>query len=137
MVGSGIQGVTATTTAAAQYAPGWRKWVPSGAMMLSGILSYMDRQTLAVLSPMILQDTHLSTQAYATALSIFSIFYMIGNPLWGSLLDFIGLRAGMFAALIIRTRCHRIARGIVGLCGLLRGAGRARIRRRLRVSGRA
>jgi len=117
VVGSGVQGVTATTAVESQYAPGWRKWVPSAAMMLSGILSYMDRQTLAVLSPMILQDTHLSTQAYATALSIFSIFYMIGNPLWGSLLDFIGLRAGMFAALIIRTVATASHAGLSGFVG--------------------
>lgn len=77
-------------------------WVPSVAMMLANLLSYVDRQVLAVLSPTILHDTGLSAEAYAQALSAFSIFYMIGNPLWGSLLDFIGLRKGMFAAMSIR-----------------------------------
>ncbi len=37
-------------------------WVPSVAMMLSSLLSYVDRQVLAVLSPMILRDTGLSAQ---------------------------------------------------------------------------
>jgi MFS transporter, ACS family, hexuronate transporter len=77
-------------------------WVPSAAMMLCNLLSYVDRQVLAVLSPTILRDTHLSAEAYADALAAFSIFYMIGNPLWGSLLDFIGLRKGMFAAVALR-----------------------------------
>ena len=70
--------------------------------MLSSLLSYVDRQVLAVLSPMILHDTGLSAQAYADALSAFSIFYMIGNPLFGSFLDFIGLRKGMFVAVSLR-----------------------------------
>ena len=80
----------------------WMMWVPSVAMMLSSLLSYVDRQVLAVLSPMILHDTGLSAQAYANALSAFSIFYMIGNPMFGSFLDFIGLRKGMFIAVSLR-----------------------------------
>jgi ACS family hexuronate transporter-like MFS transporter len=51
---------------------------------------------------MILRDTGLSAQAYADALSAFSIFYMIGNPIFGSFLDFIGLRTGMFVAVALR-----------------------------------
>lgn len=77
-------------------------WVPSVAMLLSSLLSYVDRQVLAVLSPMILHDTGLTAQAYADALSAFSIFYMIGNPLFGSFLDFVGLRKGMFVAVSLR-----------------------------------
>lgn len=71
-------------------------------MMLANLLSYVDRQVLAVLSPTILHDTGLTAEAYARALAAFSILYMIGNPLWGSLLDFIGLRKGMFAAVSLR-----------------------------------
>jgi ACS family hexuronate transporter-like MFS transporter len=71
-------------------------------MMLCNLLSYVDRQVLAVLSPTILHDTGLSAGGYGDAITAFSIFYMIGNPLWGSFLDFIGLRKGMFAAVAIR-----------------------------------
>jgi ACS family hexuronate transporter-like MFS transporter len=77
---------------------GWRMWVASLVIMLCSWLSYVDRQTLAVLSPMILRDTGLSIAAFSDAVSAFSIAYMIGNPLWGSLLDRIGLRIGMFLA---------------------------------------
>ena len=69
---------------------GWRMWVASLVIMLCSWLSYVDRQTLAVLSPMILRDTGLSITAFSDAVSAFSIAYMIGNPLWGSLLDRIG-----------------------------------------------
>ena len=62
-----------------------------------------ERQTLAVLSPMILHDTGLSIAAFSDAVSAFSIAYMIGNPLWGSLLDRIGLRIGMLLAVGVWT----------------------------------
>jgi ACS family hexuronate transporter-like MFS transporter len=85
--------------------------------MLCSWLSYVDRQTLAVLSPMILKDTHLSVSAYADAISAFSIAYMIANPLWGSLLDRIGLRIGMVLAVgiwSIASVAHAWVTGFLG-----------------------
>ena len=99
--------------------PGWRMWAPSAAMMSCGVLAYIDRQTLAVLSPTILQDTGLSAEAYATALSAFSFAYMIGNPLWGSFLDFVGLRLGMILAVTLWTMASVSHAWVGGLVGLL------------------
>jgi ACS family hexuronate transporter-like MFS transporter len=84
-----------------QQVAGWRAWIPSATMMLCGVLAYVDRQTLAVLSPTILHETGMSTEAYGKALSAFSLAYMIGGPLWGSFLDFIGLRLGIILAVAI------------------------------------
>ena len=69
---------------ASPFAAGWRMWVPVLVMMTCSWLSYIDRQTLAVISPMILKDTGLSASDYADAVSAFSFAYMIANPLWGS-----------------------------------------------------
>src|SRR5262245_42081619 len=79
----------------------WRVWLASGAMMLCSWLSYLDRQILAVLSPIILPDTGLSAERYAEVVSAFSIAYMLANPLWGSLLDYVGLRSGMAVAVAL------------------------------------
>ncbi|HEX5226304.1 MAG TPA: MFS transporter [Bryobacteraceae bacterium] len=104
----------------------WTMWIPAFAMMASSLLSYIDRQTLAVLSPTILRDTHLSDSAYANAMAAFSVLYMIGNPIFGSFLDFVGLRKGMFLAVSLRaiaSTAHAwmtgfwgfaIARGVLG-----------------------
>jgi MFS transporter, ACS family, hexuronate transporter len=73
-------------------------WVPVFAIMTCSCLSYIDRQAIAVISPMILKDTGLSAASYSDAISVFSIVYMLANPLWGSLLDYVGLRVGMFTA---------------------------------------
>jgi len=100
-----------------ELAPGWRMWVASVAIMLCSWLSYVDRQVLAVLSPMILRDTHLSVAAYADAVSAFSVAYMIANPLWGSILDRIGLRRGMLMAVGIWTAASVAHAWVAGLLG--------------------
>jgi MFS transporter, ACS family, hexuronate transporter len=96
---------------------GWRMWLPVTAMMTCSCLSYIDRQALAVISPMILKDTGLSAASYAEAISVFSIVYMIANPLWGSLLDYAGLRAGMLAAVGIWTLASASHAWVAGFLG--------------------
>ncbi|MEO8099129.1 MAG: MFS transporter [Acidobacteriota bacterium] len=81
----------------------WRVWVAPTTMMLCTLLSYIDRQVLAVLSPTILKDTGLTASQYTNAVSAFSFTYMLTNPIWGSLLDYIGLRRGMLIAVSIWT----------------------------------
>jgi ACS family hexuronate transporter-like MFS transporter len=73
-------------------------WVASIVMMVCSWLSYVDRQILSVLSPTILAETGMNLETYSTVISFFSIAYMISNFVWGSALDFFGLRRGMLAA---------------------------------------
>ena len=91
-------------------------------MMVCSWLSYVDRQILATLSVVILADTGLSTERYTEVVSAFSIAYMIGNPLWGSLLDYVGLRKGMLAAVAIwsvASASHSlIGHGVAAFLGL-------------------
>jgi ACS family hexuronate transporter-like MFS transporter len=79
------------------------RWLPAFSMMLVSTISYIDRNTLALLAPTILRDAHLSNEQYGFIISAFSIAYMIGNPLWGFILDRIGVRRGMTAAVSIWT----------------------------------
>lgn len=81
----------------------WRIWVAPAAMMLCTLLSYIDRQVLAVLSPTILADTGLTQAQYTDAVAFFSFTYMVTNPLWGAILDSIGLRRGMLIAVALWT----------------------------------
>ncbi|MGH9672278.1 MAG: MFS transporter [Bryobacteraceae bacterium] len=76
----------------------FRVWTPTVAMMLVSFLSYVDRNTLALLAPVILKETGLSIEQYGWIVSAFSIAYMLGNPLWGRLLDRIGVGVGMSLA---------------------------------------
>src|SRR5256714_12701063 len=74
------------------------RWIPTTSMLLVSLISYIDRNTLALLIPTIMKETKLSAEQYGFIVSAFSIAYMISNPLWGGLLDRLGLRIGMTLA---------------------------------------
>jgi ACS family hexuronate transporter-like MFS transporter len=100
-----------------QASAGWTAWWPVVMMLGCSLLSYIDRQTLAVLSPMILSDLKLNDQKYGEIISAFSLAYMVANPLWGSILDRIGLRRGMTLAVTIWTMAcgaHAVLSGFIG-----------------------
>jgi MFS transporter, ACS family, aldohexuronate transporter len=81
----------------------WRQWVPCIGMALCSWLSFVDRQVLAILSPTILKDTGLTAQNFTDAASFFFLAYTLSNPIWGSILDYVGLRVGMLLAVGIWT----------------------------------
>src|SRR6478736_3355011 len=74
------------------------RWAPTFTMLLVSLISYIDRNTLAILAPTILRELHLSAEQYGWIISAFSIAYMLGNPVWGVILDRIGVRRGMMFA---------------------------------------
>jgi len=76
-------------------------WWPSIVMMLGTLLSYVDRGSLALLSPMFLSATHMNAQEYSWCITAFSFAYMFSAFAWGSILDRIGLRLGMAISLFI------------------------------------
>jgi ACS family hexuronate transporter-like MFS transporter len=78
-------------------------WWPVVLMMGLSLLSYLDRQCFAVLSPTILSQTHLTAAGYGTIISAFSIAYMVCNPVWGLVLDRMGARFGLLLAVTIWT----------------------------------
>lgn len=73
----------------------WQMWTPCLAMAACSWLSFFHRQILSVLAPTILAETGLDARQFASISSFFFVAYFIANPLWGSVLDYIGLRAGM------------------------------------------
>ncbi|MCU1277731.1 MAG: major facilitator superfamily 1 [bacterium] len=94
-----------------------RRWIPCSAMMLVSLISYIDRNTLAILSPTILKECRLTDEQYGWIISAFSIAYMVANPLWGRLLDRFGLWVGMLAAVGLWTAAsasHALAGGLLG-----------------------
>ena len=125
---------TPSTQVAAPPTPlaaGWRMWVPCLGMALCSWLSFVDRGVLGILAPTIMADTGMSAQDLGTVVFFFFIVYTFGNPLWGSLIDHLGLRVGMLLAVGIwsaASASHALMGGIVGfslaraLLGLGEGA---------------
>jgi ACS family hexuronate transporter-like MFS transporter len=72
-------------------------------MALCSWLAFVDRQMIAVLSPTIMAETGMNAQEFGRLVTFFFVAYTLANPLWGSLLDYVGLRIGMLAAVAIWT----------------------------------
>ena len=92
-----------TTSASPPARAAWQMWVPCIGMALCSWLAFVDRQAIAVLSPTIMAETGMNAQEFGRLVTFFFVAYTLGNPLWGSLLDYVGLRLGMLVAVAIWT----------------------------------
>jgi ACS family hexuronate transporter-like MFS transporter len=81
----------------------WHLWVPCLGMALCSWLSFVDRQVLNILAPTIIKETGLTNADFTNATSFFFLTYTLGNPVWGSVLDRVGLRIGMLLAVGVWT----------------------------------
>ena len=96
-----------------------RLWAPCIAMLLLSLLSYADRSVLAILSPTILADLHMSATQYGYAVAAFSYCYMLANPVWGYWIDRRGLWVTILAAVVLwslASGSHALMVGLVSLC---------------------
>jgi MFS transporter, ACS family, hexuronate transporter len=92
-------------------------------MLLLSLLSYADRSVLAILSPTILADLHMSATQYGYAVSAFSYCYMLANPVWGYWIDRRGLWVTILAAVVLwslASGSHALMAGLASMC-VLRG----------------
>ena len=64
-------------------------------MFASTVINYIDRQTLAVLSPHLKEDYHWTYTDYANLLITFRVAYAIGQAVCGRLIDRAGTRRGL------------------------------------------
>jgi MFS family permease len=92
-------------------------------MMALSLLSYVDRSVLAILSPTILSDLHLTVTQYGFAVSAFSYCYMLANPIWGHWIDRRGLWISVLIAVSLwsfASASHAFMLGLTTMC-LVRG----------------
>jgi ACS family hexuronate transporter-like MFS transporter len=106
-----------TQTTNTSLALGWRMWVPCIGMALCSWLSFVDRGVMGVLAPTILAETGMSAEDYGNIVFFFFLAYTFGNPLWGSIIDRVGLRTGMLLAVAIwsiASASHALMASFVG-----------------------
>jgi ACS family hexuronate transporter-like MFS transporter len=93
-------------------------------------INYLDRQTLSVVAPVLIDQFRMSNEAYARVVFAFMLAYTIANGISGPILDRLGTRRGFaltmawwYTASILRA----LTRGpwSLGVCQFLLGMGEA------------
>jgi MFS transporter, ACS family, aldohexuronate transporter len=74
----------------------WIVWTLFG----STVINYIDRQTLSVLAPIIIRELHLSHEDYSRIVSAFQLAYAGTWLVGGVILDVVGPRIGLAAAMV-------------------------------------
>ncbi|MBI1941238.1 MAG: MFS transporter [Acidobacteria bacterium] len=74
------------------------RWWIIGTLFLSTTINYIDRQTLSVLSPVILKELNLTHVDYSKIVSAFQVTYAITWLVGGVFLDVVGTRLGLALA---------------------------------------
>src|SRR5258708_2496683 len=106
------------------------RWLMIGLVFLATIINFIDRLTVSVLAPAIVDDLHLSNQDYARIASWFLVAYSISHAVSGRVIDRIGIRKGFAVSITLwslAAMAHATARtaGALGLFRFLLGFGEA------------
>ena len=75
------------------------KWLVLSFAFLATVINYLDRQTLSVMAPVLLEEFHISAQRYSYIVSAFMLAYTLTNGISGRLLDRLGTKAAMHGRL--------------------------------------
>jgi MFS transporter, ACS family, aldohexuronate transporter len=74
--------------------PSLRWWI-AAILFASTIINYIDRQTLSLLAPYLIQEHHWTNTDYANIVVAFRVAYSIGQTLCGRLMDRVGTKRGL------------------------------------------
>jgi ACS family hexuronate transporter-like MFS transporter len=104
------------------------RWVMIGLGFTATVINYLDRQTLSVVAPVLIDRYHMSAMTYSWIVTAFMLAYTVMNPVWGNIIDRLGTRLGYAlatAAWSAAAVAHAFIRGPVslGICRFLLGMG--------------
>jgi ACS family hexuronate transporter-like MFS transporter len=106
------------------------RWVMIGLVFLATVINYLDRQTLSVAAPVIIEQFHLSNVEYSRIIFAFMLAYTVMNGVSGAMVDRLGTKAGYAVCIAwwsIAAMLHSLARGAFsfGAFRFLLGMGEA------------
>ncbi len=77
------------------------RWAVVGLLFAATVLNYMDRQVIGILKPVLQQDLHWNDLDYGHIVFFFQAAYAVGYAGAGRLIDLIGVRWGLFGAVLV------------------------------------
>ena len=76
-------------------------WVVAIVATLTMTVSYIDRATLGVLAPSVIDALDISKESYGWLTSVFSVAYLVATPLAGRWIDRAGARRGLVGSVLV------------------------------------
>jgi len=106
------------------------RWLMIGMIFLLTVVNYIDRMTLSVLAPTIMEQFDMTNVAYSRVVFMFLLAYTISQTVSGKVLDRVGTRAGfmLFVGIwTVASMLHAAARSVtqLGAFRFLLGMGEA------------
>lgn len=115
-----LAGENRSPTSAATRRAGLRWWVATF-LFFATLINFVNRLTIAVLSPVIMAQLHLSSAQFASLTTSFLVAYTISQGVSGKLFDVIGTKLGFVvsvSAWSLVSMAHAFARGLPSLDSL-------------------
>jgi ACS family hexuronate transporter-like MFS transporter len=88
-------------SAAPKRRTGNLRWWICTLLFLATMVNYLDRQTLSVAIPRIVEEFGLNNQDVAAINNAFNVAYMVGQLLTGKLVDVVGTRMGFLLVMVV------------------------------------
>ncbi len=82
------------------------RWLICALLFAATALNYVDRQSIAILQPLLAREYHWSEIDYSNIVFAFQLAYAVGYIVFGKLIDRIGARSGYALAVAIWTVAH-------------------------------
>ncbi len=113
-----------------RIAQGRQRWLMVGLAFLATVVNYLDRQTLSVVAPVLLDHFHMNSVDYSRVVSAFLLAYTLMNGVSGALIDRVGTRVGYALCMLwwsVSSVLHVFAQGTLslGMFRFLLGMGEA------------
>lgn len=89
------------------------RWYIAGLLMLATTISYLDRQTLSIVQPVIRKQYHMTNSDYSLIVNAFLLAYGLFHPFMGRFIDWINTRRG-FAISMVAWSLAGIAHAFAG-----------------------
>jgi MFS transporter, ACS family, hexuronate transporter len=107
-----------------------KRWLMISLAFIATVINYLDRQTLSVAAPILLDQFHMNSIAYSRVISAFMLAYTIMNGVSGPVIDRLGTRSGYALCMVwwsLSSILHIFSRGALslGIFRFLLGMGEA------------
>ena len=93
------------------------RWWVCGMLFAAATIAYIDRQTLAVVAPIVSQEYRLNNEQVGRMLSAFLMSYTLGQPLAGRFFDWVGSRRGFAVSIGVWSLANVLTATVTGFRG--------------------